>query len=286
MPDIVKLTRGEWSAEVNPSMGGNTVRLTRAGRDVLRPMEDPAQWEKEPFLFGSPFLLPANRTDGGTFVFEGKRYTLPLNEPALRNHLHGRIAAHPFVLTEQGQDTVRLALENTGDLYPFPFRLTVTVRLDEAGYRRTAEVKNTGPTDLPFTFGLHTTFPEPDFLRVPLAQAHRRDERHIPTHYEPLNGEEQKIVAGTDPRGVPLSGYYSSGGHVARVGEYEYTVSPNFDHWILFNGGGKRGFLCVEPQAGQVNGLNSGGYLRLSPGQSELFETSLRVAAEKEGGCV
>lgn len=279
LTDTVKLTHGSWEAEILPDAGANTVRLTYEGRDVLRPLESRAQMEENPYLQGSPILLPANRTDGAAFVFDGRRYTLPLNEPKLGNNLHGMIWSLPFTILSRTEDSASLALENTGAYYPFPFRLTVSVRLDGAGYHRSFEVTNTGKTDMPLTFALHTTFPEPSFVRVPLAEAHRRNERLLPTHYGPLNETEEKVAAGFDSRGTALVGYFRSGGHTARVGDFLYTVSENFDHWVVYNGGGSAGYLCVEPQAGRVNGLNDGGFIRLSPGETERFETAIARSA-------
>lgn len=279
LPDTIKLTCGSWSAEILPHTGANTVRLTREGTDVLRPLGDLAELAENPFLHGSPILLPANRTDGAAFVFDGRRCLLPLNEPKLRNNLHGMLWSLPFSVLETAETSASLLYENRGDAYPFPFRLTVTVRLDGEGYHRAFEVENTGETDMPLTFALHTTFPESSYVQVPLAEAHRRNERLIPTHYGPLNETEKKVAAGFDPRGTALVGYFRSGGHTARIGDWLYTVSGNFDHWIVYNGGGNAGFICVEPQAGRVNGLNDGGFIRLAPGAAERFETAITRSA-------
>ena len=63
----------------------------------------------------------------------------------------------------------------------------------------------------------------------------------------------------------------------ARTSEIDdilYTVSDNFDHWIMYNAMGKRGFLCLEPQAGKVNGLNiEGGCPVIAPGKSHTYTT-------------
>ena len=73
-----------------------------------------------------------------------------------------------------------------------------------------------------------------------------------------------------------ISGYYKAGGHTAAVGRFTYTVSEEFDHWVLFNGRGESGLLCVEPQCGAVNGLNiPGGHRVLQPGESLELWTKL-----------
>ncbi|MBQ4298526.1 MAG: aldose 1-epimerase [Clostridia bacterium] len=279
LKNTVKLACGPWSAEILPEKGANTVRLARDGRDILRPLEDPAQLEENPFLRGTPILLPANRTDGAVFSFDGRRYTLPLNEPELGNNLHGILWSLPFTVLSATKAAASFRLDNTGAYYPFPFRLTVSVRLDEEGYHSAFEVENSGETDMPLTFALHTTFLQNGSIRAPLAEAHRFDRRMLPVCFGPLDETEKKIVSGFDPRGTALVGYYRSCGHTARIGDFLYTVSENFDYWVLFNADGNQDYVCVEPQAGRVNGLNDGGFLRLAPGRTERFETSItRIA--------
>ena len=81
----------------------------------------------------------------------------------------------------------------------------------------------------------------------------------------PLNPKEQKFVTGSASKGIAISGYYKSCGNVSLIGDYNYTVSHHFDHWILFN---SEGVLCVEPQCGAVNGLNiADGHLLLKPNE-------------------
>ena len=46
-------------------------RYPEKGLEILRPASESSS---DAFRFGSPFLLPANRTDGSRFVFEGNEY--------------------------------------------------------------------------------------------------------------------------------------------------------------------------------------------------------------------
>ena len=279
LKNVVTIRGGDWEADILPETGANPVRLTFRGEAVLRPLEDKSVLAVNPFLWGSPILIPANRTDGGRFSFDGIEYHLPLNEARLNNNLHGMMYTLAFPTEKKGDNTAVSEYENRGEAYPFPFRIRVTASVGEGGFSRHFEITNTGVSDMPLTFALHTTFTERP-VRVPLGLAHRRNERHIPLYYGELNETEKKICEGIDPNGVPISGYYTMAGHVAQIGEYELSVSDNFDHWILFNKDGKQGYICVEPQAGRSNGLNDGGYIRLSPGQTEVFTT--RIARRKK----
>jgi galactose mutarotase-like enzyme len=41
-------------------------------------------------------------------------------------------------------------------------------------------------------------------------------------------------------------------------------------------GGGDKGFLCIEPQCGEVNGLNSDAHRELAAGETETFVMTIK----------
>lgn len=268
---------GRWKAVIAPELGGNVVRLQENGRDVLVPLDSMEAFRENPYIQGSPVLLPANRTANGRFIFEGKTYELPVNEPATNAHLHGLLYDRSFQVTDRKGDEITLMFRNQGEVYPFFFSLEIHYRITELGLRQEYTLKNTGDSKMPFTFALHTSFIEPDHFSVPLECRQEKDERHIPTgRYVPLNEQERGYVAGSPSRGMVVSGYYRSSGNTALVGDYCYTVSEGFDYWVLFNGKGEKGLLCVEPQCGAVNGLNlPGGHRILAPGEMQFFWTEI-----------
>ncbi len=270
-----------WYAEVSAHRGANVITLQFENEDVLVPLRSQQQYEENPFLIGSPLLFPANRTYKGTFVFEGKRYTLPINDAFGVANLHGTLHTKPFTVITDTPRTVVLRHENAGEVYPFPFRITVTYTADDNGFDQQYDIENVGDGPMPFTFALHTAFAEPAWFRVPIGACQEKDDHHIPTgRYVALDPQESRYGEASPSRGLVISGYYSACGHAAQVGEYTYTVSENFDHWILYNGEGKSGLLCVEPQAGAVDGLNSVDRLRiLRAGERETFRT--RIARAK-----
>lgn len=283
MTDLLLLSRGRWRAAVAPALGGNLVRLDLDGRPVLRPLTDPAALAQDPFVFGSPILLPANRTRGGAFSFEGERFSLPVNEPAHGCHLHGFVHRQRFSVECRQEDAVTLSYENRGEVYPFPFRLTVSYQLFDEGECSLYRIENTGCRRMPFTFGLHTTFAEPAWFSVPVSAVMERDSDFLPTgRYLPLRGEELDFSTRAVSRGRRLSGYYRAAGHTARIGDrLRYTVSEAFDHWVLYNAGGREGLLCIEPQCGAVDGLNlPGGCRVLSPGEALRLRCEIRLGEE------
>lgn len=273
----VTLRSDDWYAVIQADRGADLVVLEYRGRDVLVPSREETDGGSFSFLHGSPMLFPANRTCGGGFRFGGRECRLGVNEPRTGAYLHGTLCLQPFEVVRTTSLSVVMSYENHGEVYPFPFRLTVAYGVRESGFYQQYTLTNTGTAPMPYTFGLHTTFADPRHVAVPLKACQERDALALPTgRYVPLNAEQQRYAEGMDPSSVAVSGYYLSGGQTVIVGEYRYTVSDNFDHWVLYNGGGNTGFLCVEPQCGAVNGLNiPDGHRVLQPQQGVVFETQL-----------
>ena len=268
-----------WHAEISACFGANVTRLQYNGKDVFVPLLSKEQYNANPYIHGCPILLPANRTYKGRFCFEGNEYFLPLNDPKHDAHLHGLVHCSTFDVVKTADDRIELEYHNDGAVYPFTFKLQVEYNLLNEGFYQCYTLKNTGDCNMPFTFALYTTFVEPEIFSVPVSLCQQKNEHHIPTgKYVPLSIQEEKYVSGSRSQGLNISGYYKSSGNTAEIGDFRYTVSENFDHWILFNGGGKGNFLCVEPQCGAVNGLNiDGGHTVLKPGEFEVFSTTVKT---------
>ena len=266
-----------WYAEISAHRGANVTKLQYQGKDVLVPLESQKQWENDPFVQGSPLLLPANRTAGGKFTYLGREYSLPVNDKKKLANLHGSLYRQTFSVLQTEEDRVVLRYENRGEIYPFPFRITAAYTLENSGFKQEFTLQNRGETGMPYTFALHTTFCGPAYFRVPLDLVEEKDKNHIPTgRYLPLNEKEQQYVSGCSPDKKAISGYYKAGGHIAVIGEYIYTVSEQFDHFVLFNVGGNAGYLCVEPQVGAVNGLNLPQGCRVLPaGETDRLQVSI-----------
>ena len=267
------LKNGLWEAEITPTLGANVTKLFCSGQQVLRTPEQSA----DAYQFGMPILIPANRTEAGRFTFEGKTYQLPVNEPHVPAQLHGLVHDRHFTVESFDGTHAVLSYCSTPETYPFPFRLTVSYELKEDGIYVSHNLENIGNGNMPYTFCLHTTFVAPSYFKVPLGLEQEKNERNLPTGaYIPLSHDLIPLTQGMDPYGVPISGFYSAAGHQAQIGEYRYTASENFDHWVLYNASGKDGFLCVEPQCGGVNGLNQPDNHRvLAPGEIHSFQTSI-----------
>lgn len=274
----IELKEGAWSAILAPDYGMNPISLRKNGQPVLREPADEKALEETPVLFGMPILFPANRTQNARFTFEGREYRLPMNEPERSNHLHGCLCRTPFTVTECTANTATSFFDShtAPDCYPFSFSLTFRDSIGAEGFFREVVLTNTGNTAMPFTLAFHTTFTEPDTFSVPIGKWYEWDENLIPTgRLIGLDDTELSFRDSCVPRGREISAYYTAEGRTARIGRWNFTVSELFDHWIMYNGNGYEGYLCVEPQCGKVNGLNSADPPVLPPKASASFRLAI-----------
>ena len=272
MDGIITIKYGKWQAEIAPSVGGNLISLLFDGQYILRRPKDIETLKASPCLYGLPLLLPANRVKDATFEFHRVKYHLPMNEPARGNHLHGLLNSASFEVVDKDENCVSTILRNNGEYYPFPFDICIKDCLDDAGLRREIVLKNTGSLSMPYTMAFHATFVEPKVFTVPLGQRYLVDERMIPTgQLRDLTSDEICYCNGMDPRAGQVSGFYTSAGNIAKLDGFSLKVSNQFDNWVLFNAGGGKDFLCIEPQCGAVDGLNNGRHRILEPNQYDIF---------------
>lgn len=265
----IPLVSGRWTAEIAPDRGANPIRVQYGGEDILIPW---TAEDENPFLIGSPLLLPANRTAGGRFSFHGTEYTLPISDSFHCANLHGSLYLHRFQVTEQSPSCVGLHFENQGEIFPFAFVIRVRYHIEDSSFVSEYVIENPADTPMPFTFALHTTFRDAGWFQVPLAACQEKDCRHIPTgRYIPLSPRERGCCECARSTGVPFSGYFRAAGDTARIGPHIRYHVEGFDHWVLYNGCGTGGFLCVEPQLGAVNALNDEQNCPILPPKGHIF---------------
>ncbi len=278
MKDEVAISNNGWDVTILPSYGANAIKLLHHGIPVLRSPSCFEDLVKEPYLYGMPILFPANRTRGGKFTFAGKEYQLPINEPGRGNHLHGLIWNATFITLAVNKNSASFKLINRGEYFPFPFAIEVSYHLTKRAFVQRTRIRNIGPTAMPALLAFHTTFCAYDTYQVPIGYRWERDpDTLIPTNkLLSLTDEEIKIAQGTASCSQPIVGYFTSTGNLARVGDFYYEVSSLFTQWVLYNGDGNQGFICVEPQTNPVNGLNyPGSHLIIKQDEELIFETRI-----------
>jgi galactose mutarotase-like enzyme len=111
----------------------------------------PASWNRH-----APLLFPViSRLKDNQYTLNGKTYTIPQ---------HGFARNLPFTVVEHDDNHAVFTLtenEDTLTVFPFPFLLTVTYRLEGNKLLKSIQVDNTGSEEMFFEVGIHDGFSAP-----------------------------------------------------------------------------------------------------------------------------
>ena len=134
-------------------VGGGVRSYRVGGRDVLDgydagDMVDGAR--------GQPLIPWPNRLHTGVYSWDGVEHTVPLDEPAQANALHGvtRWRSWAAEQHDEASATLRLRLLPC-PAYPFALELRVHYGLDDTGLTVTTSATNVGSSDAPYGQGAH-----------------------------------------------------------------------------------------------------------------------------------
>lgn len=311
----VWLKYGSYEAAVLPGVGANLIayRDTAKGYNFLR---EPEQGEMDDFraspgTHGIPVLFPPNRYEDGTFTWNGRRYSFPINEEATNNHLHGFL--HTIVWEVDSYDAnefystvcLSVSIDDSHPVYQYwPHQFTVKLQytLSEDGLQQQVTVRNEGNDPMPMMLAFHTALNAPfapdstaddiTFLAT-YGQRRQMTERMLPTgEFQPLSDWEEQLKAqGANPYGEVMDNHYTAvpqnGRNYAeiidsRLGEkLVYDVGTGYKHWMIWNSEASGAFLCPEPQTNLVNAPNVNlpdeekGFFSLK--QGEIWEETSRL---------
>lgn len=299
---LLTLKGGGYEAIFTPEYGANCISLVHlaSGARLLRSPQTLEEFKNVPYLYGMPMLFPPNRIADGRFIFDGKIYQFPVNEPSRNAFLHGTLYQTPFEVEELTEDRLiliyRVRKDNLYYAYPNAFDLRVEYVLNEAGLTQKVKVVNHSPVSMPIGVGFHTAFPipfmpegKPCDIRIcgNLGAEYTRNPDRMLTIWEPVADSEDKkrIVEGTFcPAGRPISEQYLCGDdRTMRICDVRsgraivYELSENYVSWLIWKEA-QSDFVCIEPQSWLVNAPNAprpedAGLKAVAPNESIEFST-------------
>lgn len=263
-------------AVIAPEKGATVISLNRNGAEFLYCNEENLFSSERPRC-GIPFLFPIfGRLQDGKYTWEGKTYAM---------EIHGFGHLMPWKVAEQGSDCLRLVLEAneaTLAIYPFRFRTELSFRVADGVLSIGQRFENLDTKTMPYNFGFH-----PYFRVETLEKA--EVETTAETYFDFTAGGARPFGHGKVSVSIPAGASETGAAfmkvtaptmlHIPEEGRrvtMEYDES--FPQLVLWTQAGKP-FLCVEPINGTANGLNTGVYLNLAPG--EVKQTTLRIHAEQ-----
>lgn len=281
----IRLMNAAYEAVILPSYGANLIRLVhrRTGSGILREPAELSDLTQNRYEFGTPVLFFPNRIADGCFVFDGRTYQFPVNEPLTNCHLHGFLHTAEWQVeraTVVGDADVVAVLRcdwgvSADELqwFPHPCRFTLRFTLNEKGLQKSISIENTGRTRMPLGFGYHTSFAVPfsDSFRIlmSLDRQWEMSDRHIPTGVlRHASGHEVvELAGGTRSR---VFGHFtlaqrSFGAGVlygvllqnlTRNYQVRYSFDNSFNNLVIWNRQGEEEFICIEPQTCAINAFN------------------------------
>ena len=286
---------GDWKCCVAPEYGGNLFRLRWKDGDILRFPDHFEQLKETPEIYGFPVLFPPGRIDEGFFQFRGKRYFLPLNEPARNVHLHGLALRRQWTLAERKDKSFTLEMSYGKDApefngYPFPFLLKLQYVFSDTVLEQILTVKNCGTEEMPYGAGFHTAFLNPSKIFIP-------SRGFWETPKPRLLGTGRKFSWGEGFRAdkpfsiADLPHSYNieapEGAHSVRLAfdfcTLEYTTDEKFRTWCIWAPDPGCEFITIEPFScfsGAFNApipYNESGVLVLKGGEQSSFRSSFRI---------
>jgi aldose 1-epimerase len=144
-----------------------------------------------------------NRLEDGTYAFGSMTATVPLNEPARQNAIHGFVRWLNWDLIEQTSERVVLGCSIAPQpAYPWPVRLELAYLLRPDALEVTVRARNLGADAAPFGIGFHPYLAtgaggvDAARLSVPATVRLRANERGLPV------GREEIALGAIAPGGV------------------------------------------------------------------------------------
>ncbi|MCU6712951.1 aldose 1-epimerase [Paenibacillus sp. J5C_2022] len=313
--EAIWLQWGPYEAAVLPHVGANLI----AFRDTVRQytiLREPAADEMDAFraspgVHGIPILFPPNRYDNGTFTWNGRTYTFPVNEVARGNHLHGFFHTAAWQVDDyctnhtESYVSLSIAIDESHPIYrylPHQFTLRLRYSLSDQGLLQHVMVHNSGEEAMPCMLAFHTAInapfatgstPEDCRFTMTIDKRWEMNERMLPTGgYLPLSDEEQAMrTTGLSPYWAPMDNHYSSatknGRNVMELTDARegvtlvYDAGTAYKQWMIWNNEATPGFFCPEPQLNLVNAPNVKlpaeeiGLVTLEPGA--IWEETSRI---------
>lgn len=143
------------SAIISP-VGAALLSLNLAGNQVMETLAT-----NRPELYAGVVMAPwSGRVAAGAWVHpDGRRFQLPINEPARNNALHGLVFDKEFVVARSTESSVELSIEIApSEGYPFHLKLAIAYELDGGEMICSFAVKNLSDEKAPFGLGFHPYF--------------------------------------------------------------------------------------------------------------------------------
>jgi aldose 1-epimerase len=266
---LVTLRAGQAVAVLDPGAGGRIAALRVDGIDLLLTHGDgPLSWGAYPMV---PW---AGRLRDGRLGWDGNVHDLPTH--LLPPHaIHGTLVDAAWGVGAPITDTTAILEAPLGATWPFGGRALHRVTLTGESLVASLEV-HADRRPFPAIVGWHPWFPRtlrgpagtvggPAEVDVRATGMLRRGDDYVPT------GDIVPVPPGAlDDCLIGVS----SAPVVRWPGAFEITIESDAAYWVVYTEHADG--VCVEPQTGPPNGLNTGDFTLVEPGRPLVASMTLR----------
>jgi aldose 1-epimerase len=262
----ITLNAGAVSAVVEPAFGGRITAFRHGGTDVFAPV--PADGSRDlaaPASCGCFPLVPwSNRIRDARLTLGDDTLTLPVTEPSAGHAIHGHGLRRAWMAEGDGtRARLHYAHAAGAEGWPWPYRASQVVSVDDDGMTVTLAVANAGEGAMPVGLGLHPYFPRTAGTRLTLP---------VETSWPPTEADKFPVAGGQpvpptldrrEPGPVPMGLDQGFGGWSApvRIAWPEQGLALTMsgegplDHLIVYTPT-HRDYFCVEPVTHAIDAAN------------------------------
>ena len=248
----------------------------------------------------SPF---AGRIKDGQYVFDNKRYNLPVNYPEEANACHGFLYSKEFhvadtiVNDEKGLCRLVYLYKNENEGYPFNYSIEITYILTALeGLICTTRIINNSKNIIPLSDGWHHYFDvgvkiDDLELKLDVSEIIDLDSRNIPTKKkEPYNDFRtpsricdryfDSCFKIDRLKGKAVTELISKD-HNIHLNIWQETGSNKFEYLVIYTPPDRKS-IAVEPMTSNINSFNNGeDLIQLAPGKE--YVSSYGIYLSKNG---
>ncbi len=281
--DIVTISDAQATVKIATSGGLITSYTLADGFEIMRTSQSEGSAPPEPRKSASFPLIPySNRIKNGTFIFEGKSYTLPLNFGDHPHSLHGIGWTSQWDILAATDTEVTLCYTHNGDNWPFRFEATQRFSLNNGALFQEISIRNSGSSAMPAGLGLHPYFPRHNGARLQAELPHvwMTTDTGIPTERikTPSNWPFAK---GVSVASVCCDHVFEKWNSLANINwpeqhrSLQISAHPDLDRLVVYIPENEN-YFCVEPVSHITDAFN------LSEKGMPLDESGMRVLAPRE----
>jgi aldose 1-epimerase len=285
---VLKNKQGD-SVEIDLSSGAAITKLIINGESLIKyPLKQNDKKKGYPSAVLFPF---PNRIKDGKYEFENKEYLLEINDLDSHNAIHGLVAFETFELISNTETKAICKYSYMGynEGYPFPFDIFLIYALKSRSLVFSAEIINTGETNMPYGFGWHPYFGFSDesisemTVSVPARKNLELSDRFLPTSEFISQPEEEINMKNTILDNVyHLENPKAKSEVVLKWKNKELLVSQKTGkaklNYLVLSAPSSRDCIAIEPQSCSTDAFNNGdGLLILQKGKKTKFDITVSM---------